>query len=299
MGSKLYRGRFAPSPSGLLHFGSLTAALASYLDARANEGIWLVRIEDIDPPREQPKAADLILYALEAYGLEWDGNVIYQSRRHEAYQAALEYLIQYRLLYPCTCSRKKLSGLNGAYPGYCRNNTPPTGSLYSLRLKCPNIQIEFQDIIQGEKKFDLSQLGDFILLRKDLLYAYQLAVCVDDQFQQITNIVRGYDLLDATPRQIYLQSALNYRRINYAHIPVITEIDGGEKLSKQNKALSLPLDEPRPLLVKAMEVLGLNPDSQLRDTSVAHIIQWGIDHWDIHAVPAINAISVPIITDTQ
>ncbi|MDP0589510.1 MAG: tRNA glutamyl-Q(34) synthetase GluQRS [Candidatus Endonucleobacter bathymodioli] len=299
MASKLYKGRFAPSPSGLLHFGSLTAALASYLDARANGGTWLVRIEDIDPHREQPRTADLILYVLEAYGLEWDDNVIYQSRRHEAYQTALVHLIKHRSLYPCTCSRKKLSGLNGTYPGYCRNKPPPAGSLFSLRLKCPDIKIEFHDLIQGKKKFELTQLGDFILLRKDLLYAYQLAVCVDDQFQKITHVVRGYDLIDSTPRQIYLQSVLNYRRLNYAHIPVVTEVDGGEKLSKQNKAQPIPLDEPRPLLVKAMKVLGLNPDRQLRDASVTNIIQWGVDRWNIHRVPATNAIPLSIISDTQ
>ena len=293
MDSKLYTGRFAPSPSGPLHFGSLVAALASYLDARAHQGSWLVRIEDIDPPREQPGAASLILQAIEAYGMEWDSDVIYQSDRYDIYQQVLDGLLVDGQLYPCTCSRKKLAGLNGVYPGYCRGNTVIPDEAYSLRLKCPDIQLHFIDQIQGDQLFSLAALGDFILRRKDLLYAYQLAVCVDDEFQQITHIVRGYDLLDSTPRQLYLQSVLNYRQPVYAHIPVITEVNGGEKLSKQNWAQPLPLDEPRPLLIKAMTALGLKPEKVLQASSVDSILQWGVDQWDINKVPKTATIALP------
>ena len=191
MDSNSYIGRFAPSPSGSLHFGSLVAALASYLDARANHGVWLVRMEDIDPPREQPGAALAILKAIEAYGMKWDREVIYQSNRDSAYQHALDFLLQSHALYPCICSRKKLAGLNGVYPGYCRNSTTLPDQPYSLRLKCPDEGLNFVDLIQGSQTYNPSALGDFILRRKDQLYAYQLAVSVDDAFQGITHIGSG------------------------------------------------------------------------------------------------------------
>lgn len=277
-----YIGRFAPSPSGPLHFGSLVAALASYLDARACGGTWLVRMEDIDPPREPPGAADLILQALETYGLHWDRDVLLQSRRRVAYDDALATLRREQKLYPCTCTRKKLAGLNGVYPGYCRNvwQGAVPGEPHGLRLLCRDTTIHFQDRIQGEQSYNLAALGDFLLKRKDGLYAYQLAVCVDDAFQGVTHIVRGVDLLDSTPRQLYLQSQLSVAHPVYAHIPVIT-LGDGNKLSKQNHAPAIPLDNPRPTLMKALRALGLEPESGLQACTIADILDWGVQHWSL------------------
>ncbi|MGI2029213.1 tRNA glutamyl-Q(34) synthetase GluQRS [Endozoicomonas acroporae] len=273
-----YVGRFAPSPSGPLHFGSLVAALASYLDAQAHQGKWLVRMEDIDPPREQLKAADLILKALDVYGLHWDDSVVFQSDRSEAYDQALDTLLRTERLYPCTCTRKKLAGLNGVYPGYCRHHRRIPNQPHSLRLLCHDDIMQFQDRIQGDQRFDLSALGDFILKRKDGLYAYQLAVCVDDHFQGVTHIVRGVDILDSTPRQLYLQSQLQYPHPVYAHVPVITR-NPGHKLSKQNHAPAIPLDNPRPLMIKALSAFGLKPEPDLLMNSVEEILSWGIKNW--------------------
>ncbi|WP_330924466.1 tRNA glutamyl-Q(34) synthetase GluQRS [Candidatus Sororendozoicomonas aggregata] len=288
-----YTGRFAPSPSGPLHFGSLVTALASYLDARAHQGQWLVRIEDIDPPREQPGSALLILKALENYGMIWDGEVLYQSLRTGAYQHELERLLKQGLLYPCTCTRKRLAGLAGVYPGYCRSKTSMPQGPYSLRLQCPDQPVVFEDRIQGRQEQQLSALGDFILRRKDNLYAYQLAVCVDDAFQKISHVVRGYDLMDSTSKQLYLQSVLGYRQPAYAHVPVITANNTGEKLSKQNHAAPLPLDEPRPLLIKAMNVIGVDLDISLNHCSVEEIIHWGVKHWRINNIIQSSSIPLP------
>ncbi|MGB1271223.1 MAG: tRNA glutamyl-Q(34) synthetase GluQRS [Endozoicomonas sp.] len=278
----LYTGRFAPSPSGPLHFGSLVAALASYLDVHFHHGRWLVRMEDIDPPREPPGAADLILRTLDAYGLHWHDSVLYQSQRSQAYDDILEHLLASDQLYPCTCTRKKLAGLNGVYPGYCR---PGAGSLpslpsepFALRLKCPDHSIHFQDRIQGNQNLDIQALGDFVLKRKDGLFAYQLAVCADDAFQGVTHIVRGVDLLDSTPRQIHLQTTLGYSHPVYAHIPVITQT-AGNKLSKQNHAPAIPLDEPRPLMIMALKALGMRPEPDLTACSLENILKWGAQNW--------------------
>ncbi|WP_257285914.1 tRNA glutamyl-Q(34) synthetase GluQRS [Endozoicomonas sp. SESOKO1] len=273
-----YVGRFAPSPSGPLHFGSLVAALASYLDAHAHRGKWLVRMEDIDPPREHPKAADLILKALDVYGLHWDDSVLFQSDRSEAYDEVLDTLLRAEKLYPCTCTRKKLAGLNGVYPGYCRHQRVIPSQPHGLRLLCSNQVMQFQDRIQGDQSFDLSSLGDFVLRRKDGLYAYQLAVCVDDHFQGVTHIVRGVDILDSTPRQLYLQSQLHYPHPVYAHVPVITQ-NNGNKLSKQNHAPAIPLNDPRPLIIKALRAFGLKPEPDLLMNSVEEILSWGIKNW--------------------
>ena len=289
--SQAYIGRFAPSPSGPLHFGSLVAALASYFDAHANQGRWLVRMEDIDPPREQPGAADLILKTLDAYGMHWHGSVLYQSARTETYQEILDDMLAKGQLYPCTCTRKKLAGTNGVYPGYCRNKTTLPDQPFSLRLKCPEKEFSFDDRIQGRQVFDLGKLGDFILRRKDGLYAYQLAVCVDDEYQGVTHIVRGFDLIDSTPRQLYLQNLLGYRQPVYSHIPVIT-LDDGNKLSKQNHAPGIPLNEPRPALIQAFKALGMNPAEDLSASSVDDILQWGIAHWQPKKIPARGGIKL-------
>ena len=284
-----YTGRFAPSPSGPLHFGSLVAALASYLDAHANNGQWLVRMEDIDPPREQPGAADLILKTLDAYGMHWHGSVLFQSNRTAVYQTILNEMLVKGQLYPCTCTRKKLAGKNGIYPGYCRNNTHIPNEPYSLRLKCPTEILSFDDQIQGKQSFDLDELGDFILKRKDGLFAYQLAVCADDEFQGITHIVRGFDLIDSTPRQLHLQNVLGYRHPIYSHIPVIT-LDDGNKLSKQNHAPGIPLDDPGPWLIKGIKALGMPVDTGLESCSVEDILKWGISHWQQQLIPVTDGI---------
>ena len=276
-----YIGRFAPSPSGPLHFGSLVAALASYLDARAHQGKWLVRIEDIDPPREPVGASDLILTALESYGLHWDDSVLYQSDRAEAYDEILDQLEKAQKLYACTCTRKQLAGLNGVYPGYCRNKRRAFEQPYGLRLRCEKNCIRFHDRIQGFQSFDTEAMGDFILKRKDGLYAYQLAVCVDDSFQGITHVVRGIDLLESTPRQIYLQSVLGFLRPVYGHIPVITETNGN-KLSKQNHAPAIALDNPRPALIKALAALRLCPATELLASSIKDILSWGVENWSLN-----------------
>ena len=295
MDSLPYVGRFAPSPSGPLHFGSLVTALASFFDARANNGQWLVRVENIDPPREQPGSVEKILTALATYGMHWDGEIVYQSQRYNEYQSVLDTLLETNTLYPCTCSRKKLTGLSGIYPGYCRNQPANFDRPHALRLKCTAKKTPFDDLIQGSQQLSPATLGDFILKRKDQLYAYQLAVTVDDALQGITHVVRGYDLLESTPRQLYLQTVLNYQHPIYAHIPVITKKKGGAKLSKQNHATPLPLDEPRPLLIKAMTALGLTPHSALETATVNNIIDWGIKHWDIHAVPKQATIALPTL----
>ena len=289
MPSTDYIGRFAPSPTGPLHFGSLVAALASYLDARHQNGRWLVRMEDIDPPREQPGAADRILKALEAYGMPWDGEVLYQSQRSADYEAAIEKLFQSDAIYPCTCSRKQLQLYHGVYPGLCRGKTDIPDTPYALRLNCHDKQLTFNDLIQGQQTFDMKALGDFIVKRKEKLYAYQLAVCVDDDYQGVTHIVRGYDLIDSTPRQICLQSVLGMETPVYAHIPVIIQ-NNGDKLSKQNLAPELPLDEPRPLLIKALQALQQNPPSDLAEVSVEDIVQWGIENWCLGQISSTPSI---------
>lgn len=278
-----YIGRFAPSPSGPLHFGSLVAALASFLDARSQNGIWRVRMEDIDPPREQPGAAHQILKSLEVYGLHWDDQVLYQSTRHEAYRHIISDLKDRGFIYPCTCTRKDLHGKGGVYPGICRDKTDNTKSPYSLRVRCPETIIAFQDLIQGSIEYALSDLGDFIIQRKDGLFAYQLAVCADDAYQGITHIVRGHDLLNATPWQTYLLSLLNTATPVYAHVPVIT-LANGDKLSKQNHAPEIPLHQPEQQLIKALQALGQRPDAELEGSSVSEILQWGIKHWQIDHV---------------
>jgi glutamyl-Q tRNA(Asp) synthetase len=251
-----YRGRFAPSPTGPLHFGSLVAAVASYLDARANGGEWLVRMEDLDTPRVQPGAADSILADLEHFGFEWNGPVMYQSTRIDAYRTALDKLREDGLIYPCGCSRKDSEA---RYPGTCANGLPPGKTARSWRVRVNRELAE--------------AAGDFILLRADGIFAYQLAVVVDDAAQKITDVVRGADLLDSTLRQVYLQRMLGYRTPRYRHIPVVMGPDG-QKLSKQNGAA--PLDRTRAvgLLSEALQFLGYTPPEELNSAAVSDVWTW-------------------------
>lgn len=284
MGATLYRGRFAPSPTGSLHFGSLVTALASYLDARACNGEWYVRIEDIDPPREIRGASTAILKALETYGLTWDGDLIWQRDRYDAYREAIEQLRGQGIAYPCTCSRTELAKYRHVYLGTCRHRTKDSDSPFAIRLNCDAEVIEFNDRIQGHQRFDMAELGDFIIFRKDKLFAYQLAVTVDDAWQGITHIVRGSDLLDSTPRQICLQRRLSVATPSYAHVPVITHLDGS-KLSKQTMAPALQMNNPAPILVKALQALQIPVDDTVDIANVNAILAYAINYWSSNGLP--------------
>jgi glutamyl-Q tRNA(Asp) synthetase len=256
-----YRGRFAPSPTGPLHFGSLVAAVASWLDARSQGGEWLVRMEDVDTTRTVPGAADAILRALEAFGLHWDGSVEWQSRRTDLYETALETLRDRGALYRCRCSRREIAdsalrGIEGAiYPGTCRTLQLGRDTPGAERLRVPGERIEFDDRVQGHIAQDVAkEIGDFVLKRRDGLYAYQLAVVVDDALQEITDVVRGADLLKSTPRQILLQRLLGFATPRYLHFPVAMNA-GGEKLSKQTLAPAIDAGRGSDALLAALDFL--------------------------------------------
>lgn len=287
-----YRGRFAPSPTGPLHFGSLFTALASYLDAKAHQGTWLVRIEDVDLPRNQPGASEKILHSLEKFGLHWDNSVIYQSQRSCYYQQAVDLLKEKNQLFYCTCSRKELAQHQPIYPGTCRSRKLPPNQDYAIRFIAPADTISFIDRRQGPCEQNIpQQVGDFVIQRKDHLYAYQLAVVVDDALQDITHIVRGNDLLDNTGRQIALQIALGYRQPDYLHLPIITN-KSGQKLSKQSYAEAVEKHSPEPILCELLRFLGQPVSDNLRYGNVEEILQWAISHWDIHHIPNQNSISI-------
>lgn len=289
----VYRGRFAPSPTGPLHFGSLVAAVGSYLDARCQNGVWLVRIEDVDVPRTVPGAADAILSALEAFGFEWDSPVLWQSQRLDAYAAALAQLQRAGLVYACACSRKEIAdsatrpAVDGglAYPGICRQGFPPSRVARAWRLRVNDDELAFEDRVQGRIVQHLERdVGDFVLLRADGLFAYQLAVAVDDDFQAISDIVRGADLLASTPRQIWLQRCLGFQQPRYAHLPVVSNA-AGEKLSKQTLAPALnPAAAPQ-ILCDALRFLGQEVPDQLQIAPVREIWQWAHEHWRFSAIP--------------
>ena len=288
MSKSHYIGRFAPSPTGPLHFGSLVAALGSYLDARARGGLWLVRMEDLDPPREMPDAADDILRTLEAFALLHDGEVMFQSQRHAVYQAALDQLIEQDLTYPCGCTRREIreAGIRGGiYPGTCRNGILPGRKERSVRLRTDETMISFTDRLQGQINENLAeQTGDFILRRADGLYAYQLAVVIDDAEQGITDVVRGADLLDSTARQIWLQRKLGLPTPHYLHLPIAVALDG-VKLSKQTFAAPLYQHQPTPQLAEAMRFLGHSVPTTLEQESPASFLQWAVDIWDTDLLP--------------
>jgi len=263
----MYVGRFAPSPTGPLHFGSLVAALASWLDARAAEGRWLVRIEDLDAPRALPGAADDILRTLDRLGLGWDGPVMYQSRRSASYKAALESLDTYW----CGCTRREIAdssigrASDGAqiYPGTCRAGLAPGRTPRALRVRTGGEEIAFTDRVQGPQRQVLErEIGDFVLLRADGQFAYQLAVVVDDAEQGVTDVVRGADLLDSTPRQIFLQRLLGYPMPRYLHVPAAVN-QAGEKLSKQTGARPVDIKRKAEELARALTFLGQSETDDL------------------------------------
>ncbi|HFC7557796.1 TPA: tRNA glutamyl-Q(34) synthetase GluQRS [Neisseria meningitidis] len=295
----MYTGRFAPSPTGLLHIGSLLTAAASYADARSNGGKWLVRMEDLDPPREMPGAASHILHTLEAFGFEWDGEVAYQSRRYALYEETLCRLKTAGLVYPCHCSRKDWQagarrGADGfVYNGRCRHpgqRPAPQGKQPAWRIRVPDRVIGFSDGIVGGYAQNLAgDIGDFVLLRADGYWAYQLAVVADDAEQSVTHIVRGQDLLVSTPRQIYLQQCLDVPTPQYAHLPLLTNAQG-QKWSKQTLAPALDLNRREQLLRQVFRYLKL-PEAPETDRP-AELLDWAVAHWDMDKVPK-HAVTAP------
>ena len=286
-----YRGRFAPSPTGPLHFGSLVAAVGSYADAKSHGGKWLVRIEDVDLQRRVPGAAKQILDTLEKLGMEWDEEIIYQSHRSEAYRDALHVLNKQGLLYPCTCSRKEIAdssitGLYGfIYPGTCLNNPVSPQNAHALRIQTHDDVIQFTDGLKGLYMQKLrSEVGDFVLRRADGIYAYQLAVVVDDAAQNITHVVRGADLIDSTPRQIFLQRLLCYPVPQYMHLPVVTNA-AGEKLSKQTNAAPVNTAEALKELVDALHFLGQQPPLEILEGDIASFWCWVMQNWRVNRIP--------------
>ncbi|EAT11875.1 tRNA glutamyl-Q(34) synthetase GluQRS [Bermanella marisrubri] len=277
-----YIGRFAPTPTGPLHFGSLVAALASYLDAKAHNGAWLLRIEDLDPPREDPNATKLIQQQLIAHDLHWDGQVSLQSQHHKRYEDVLAQLRESGDLFACNCSRKQLAEQQGKHLGRCHSNTEQP---HAWRLAMKDDPIHFKDRVYGSyTETPLSEVGDQVLKRKDGYYAYQLAVVADDHDAGITHVVRGVDLLDNTARQIYLMQCLGYPIPNYMHIPLITN-DQGQKLSKQNQAKALDLTQPQQNLRHALHFLQqAEPPTSLPTCS--EVLAFAVENWQPKTIPA-------------
>ncbi|HPE60543.1 MAG: tRNA glutamyl-Q(34) synthetase GluQRS [Thiothrix sp.] len=282
-----YRGRFAPSPTGRLHFGSLLTATASYLEARSQGGIWLLRIEDLDTPRIRTETTGAIIRTLALHGFVWDEDITYQSRRLTYYRQALQTLKTRQLTYACTCSRKVLQqqarpGAYGlVYPGTCRRQqTVPDGRRHAIRIRVPARDIRFNDRIQGLFCQNLAtELGDFVLRRADGIFAYQLAVVVDDARQGITHVVRGADLLDNTPRQYYLQEQLELPHPHYAHIPLACNAQG-QKLSKQTFATALEPEQALDNLCQVWNALGQIPLEAAALDSVTAFWDHAIRHWE-------------------
>lgn len=274
-----YRGRFAPSPTGDLHFGSLLAALVSYLQARKHGGDWLVRIEDIDETRTIPGADQKILQTLSAFGMHSDEPVMYQTdpQRQAVYQQALTQLTTQQLTFPCTCTRKQLAG-SSVYPGTCRNHPSEANKPHSIRVKTQNQSYTFDDLFQGVQIQNLAtQSGDFNIKRKDGLFCYMLAVVLDDADQGISEVVRGIDIMDSTARQMYLIELLGLTQPSYAHFPVVVDTDN-QKLSKQNHAKPVTHEDPMTTTSVALELLGMTPPTAAKKTQ-SSLLDWAIKQW--------------------
>lgn len=290
--AKTVTGRFAPSPTGPLHLGSLYTALASYLQARSQHGLWLLRIDDLDTPRNVKGATDSILFTLDNFGLHWDDSVTYQNQCLDAYHDALNQLANRQLIYPCICSRKELAlqTSTDTYTGLCRDKPLLTNTPHALRIKTDSRAIAFEDRLQGKISHNMAkQHGDFILKRKDGIIAYQFAVVIDDNLQQINQVVRGFDLLNETPKQIYLQQMLGLPTPEYMHVPVIVD-EQGYKLSKQTRACAVNSATPHRVIFDLLNLLKQNPPLELKNSSVAELINWAIENWQPELLRKINNI---------
>lgn len=289
--SRNYVGRFAPSPTGDLHFGSLVAALVSYCQAKSNQGQWLVRMEDVDETRTIAGADKAIINTLKQFGMESDLPVIYQSapQRQAAYNQALHSLQQQGLIYPCTCTRAMLK-THEVYPGTCKTHPADAQQPHSIRVEVPNKTIEFRDLIQGFQQQNLKQdCGDFNIRRKDGLFAYQLAVVVDDADQNITEVVRGIDILDSTPRQMYLNQVLKLNQPAYAHFPVVTNTDGN-KLSKQNHAQAVSSENPYETTKVVLSLLGQKVPI-LKTASQRELLKFAVENWHLSPLKGVTNIT--------
>lgn len=288
----MYIGRFAPSPTGPLHIGSLIAALASYLEAKTHQGHWLLRIEDVDETRAVKGMDSNIIEALRCHGMQSDGEILVQSRRKSRYEEVLVQLKKRSAVYACTCTRKEIAdahttnGIEGPiYPGTCRNKLGTPQQAHAWRIAVDDRILSFDDAIQGPCSQCLSRdVGDFVIKRADGLFAYQLAVVVDDADQGVTHIVRGADLLDSTPRQLFLQTQLGFSQPKYMHLPVATHANG-EKLSKQTLAEPLSLNRAVENLWQALDFLHQAPPTQLKQADVNGVIEWAMTHWDSNKIP--------------
>lgn len=296
MQSVRYVGRFAPSPTGPLHLGSLAAATASLITARQQGGSWLVRIEDIDPPREVPGAAAAILRALERFDLHWDSPVLYQSTRIEAYRAIADELLRKRLGYRCECTRSQLRMLNAGdsdtdrYPGLCREKNLADADT-AIRLRAPSEPIQFVDGVQGPCVYSIEAMtGDYVIFRRDGLPAYHLAVVLDDALQGITHIVRGADLLESTPLHLHLQGTLGLPMPRYSHLPVIVNAQG-QKLSKQTGAAAVAFERVERVAIDVLRYLQLEPPRELHGASPRDLWSWAEQQWDIARLAGCKAVS--------
>jgi glutamyl-Q tRNA(Asp) synthetase len=310
-----YRGRFAPSPTGPLHFGSLAAAVASYLDARHHGGAWLLRMEDLDGPRCVDGAADDILRTLACFDLHWDEEIVYQSRRTSAYDDALRRLQGLGLAYPCACTRREIAdsaqhGIDGLiYPGTCRGGIPAehlhaaeaAGRSHAWRVRTDRLRgwdgapgaIAFDDELQGRIVQHLEHdVGDFVVKRADGLYAYQLAVVVDDAFQGVTHVVRGADLIASTPRQIYLQRLLGLPVPHYMHLPLAVD-ERGEKLSKQTLAAPVDCAHVSETLWRVLAFLRQSPPAAMRGERAEVMLRWAAGNWQPARLYGMRALAVP------
>ncbi len=287
--------RFAPSPTGPLHLGSLVAAVGSYLDAKRHGARWLLRIEDLDTPRVVPGCADDMLRTLEDYGFEWDGEVTYQSNRRNAYEDAIRQLTEAGRTFDCSCSRKELAAAGAddipGYPGTCREGVTRSGPT-SLRFRVIDSPIHFDDLFQGTQHFDLAACGDVVIRRRDGIASYQLAVVVDDAWQQVTRVVRGADLLASTAWQIDLQSALGIARPIYGHLPLVTEADGS-KLSKSRRAVPVDRSQVAQGLTTTLTLLSQRPPADLAQASIKDVWKWAIDHWNPQALVGTAGVPCP------
>lgn len=286
MPSDNYKGRFAPSPTGPVHYGTLVAAVGSYLQARKNNGEWFVRMDDVDTLRIVDGADSDILHTLEHFGFKWDGEVTYQTQQVDSYQQALEKLVSQSLVFPCTCSRKILAKTDSKiYPGTCRHRALAENEEHALRILSQNFDIKFDDVVMGKRSQNIErQCGDFIIKRRDGLFAYQLAIVVDDAIQGITEVVRGADLLDSTPRQIYLQRLLNYPTPRYCHLPLAID-DLGNKISKSGGAAKVETNDREKLLISSLNFLGQKAPDDLVKSNINDIWSWAIKNWNVKYVP--------------